>query len=90
MMSDEPALWSGERIGLMGGTFDPPHTGHLSMAREARRALDLDRVLFSVAPRPPHKLHEPTSPLDHRVRMVTLHRPKDGFGWGKKPGEVVD
>ena len=27
---------------------------------------------------------------DHRVRMVTLHRPKDGFGWGKRPGEVVD
>jgi nicotinate-nucleotide adenylyltransferase len=71
-MSDDPALWSGERIGLIGGTFDPPHTGHLSMAREARRALELDRVLFSVAPRPPHKLHEPTSALDHRVRMVEI------------------
>src|SRR5829696_3915893 len=30
------------------------------------------------------------NPKDHRIRMVTLHRPKDGFGWGKKPGEVVD
>ena len=30
------------------------------------------------------------NPTDHRVRMVTLHRPKDGFGWGRKPGEVVD
>jgi hypothetical protein len=30
------------------------------------------------------------NPADHRVRMVTLHRPKDGFGWGKRPGEVVD
>jgi Family of unknown function (DUF6152) len=30
------------------------------------------------------------NPKDHRVRMVTLHRPKDGFGWGKRPGEVVD
>lgn len=30
------------------------------------------------------------NPKDHRVRMLTLHRPKDGFGWGKKPGEVVD
>jgi hypothetical protein len=30
------------------------------------------------------------NPADHRVRMVTLHRPKDGFGWGKKPGEVVE
>lgn len=72
MTVDAPALWSGERIGLIGGTFDPPHTGHVSMAREARRALALDRVLFSVAPRPPHKLHEPTSALDHRVRMVEI------------------
>ena len=30
------------------------------------------------------------NPKDHRVRMVALHRPKDGFGWGRKPGEVVD
>ena len=30
------------------------------------------------------------NPADHRVRMVTLHRPSDGFGWGKKPGEVVE
>jgi len=30
------------------------------------------------------------NPTDHRVRMVTLHRPKDGFGWGRRPGEVVD
>jgi hypothetical protein len=30
------------------------------------------------------------NPKDHRVRMVTLHRPKDGFGWGRRPGEVVD
>ncbi|MGE0593152.1 MAG: DUF6152 family protein [Vicinamibacterales bacterium] len=30
------------------------------------------------------------NPADHRVRMVTLFRPKDGFGWGRRPGEVVD
>ena len=30
------------------------------------------------------------NPKDHRVRMVTLHRPKDGFGWGRRPGEIVD
>ena len=30
------------------------------------------------------------NPKDHRIRMVTLHRPKDGFGWGKRPGEIVD
>ncbi|HET6462458.1 MAG TPA: nicotinate-nucleotide adenylyltransferase [Candidatus Krumholzibacteria bacterium] len=81
MMGDEAALWTGERIGLIGGTFDPPHSGHLSMAREARRALGLDRVLFSVAPRPPHKLTDPTSPLEHRVRMVEIAiEHEDGVG----------
>jgi hypothetical protein len=30
------------------------------------------------------------NPADHRVRMVTLHRPKDGFGWGRRPGETFD
>jgi len=30
------------------------------------------------------------NPADRRVRLMSLHRPKDGFGWGKKPGEVVD
>ena len=30
------------------------------------------------------------NPADHRVRMVSLRRPKDGFGWGQRPGEVVD
>lgn len=72
MRIDESALWAGERIGLIGGTFDPPHSGHLAMAREARRTLGLEHVLFSVAPRPPHKLHDATSPLDHRVRMVEI------------------
>jgi len=72
MRHNEAALWSGDRIGVIGGTFDPPHTGHVAMAQAARRSLGLDRVLFSVAPRPPHKLDEPTSPLEHRVRMVEI------------------
>lgn len=68
----EGDLWAGERIGLLGGTFDPPHVGHVTMAQHARRELGLDRVFFSVAPRPPHKLSEPTSSLEHRVRMVEI------------------
>lgn len=72
MRHNEAALWTGDRIGLIGGTFDPPHTGHVTMARTARRSLGLDRVLFSVAPRPPHKQGEPTSALEHRVRMVEI------------------
>jgi nicotinate-nucleotide adenylyltransferase len=57
---------------VIGGTFDPPHSGHVAMAQTARRSLGLDRVLFSVAPRPPHKLAEPTSPFEHRLRMVEI------------------
>jgi nicotinate-nucleotide adenylyltransferase len=72
MTRDEAALWQGSRIGVFGGTFDPPHAGHLGMARHARATLGLDRVLFSVAPRPPHKAASRTSPLEHRVAMMRL------------------
>lgn len=72
MTRDEAGLWQGSRIGVLGGTFDPPHAGHVGMARHARTALGLDRVLFSVAPRPPHKSASRTSPLEHRVAMMRL------------------
>jgi nicotinate-nucleotide adenylyltransferase len=42
-------------IGLLGGTFDPPHNGHVELARAAFRELDLERLLVMVAGRPPHK-----------------------------------
>lgn len=41
--------------GLLGGTFDPPHNGHLALARAALQELDLERLLVMVAGRPPHK-----------------------------------
>jgi nicotinate-nucleotide adenylyltransferase len=41
--------------GLLGGTFDPPHNGHVALARAALRELELDRLLVMVAGRPPHK-----------------------------------
>jgi nicotinate-nucleotide adenylyltransferase len=41
--------------GLLGGTFDPPHNGHLALARAALRELELERVVVMVAGRPPHK-----------------------------------
>lgn len=44
-----------ERLGLFGGTFDPPHLGHLALAEWAREELRLDRVVFIPAGRPPHK-----------------------------------
>lgn len=72
MSSAEALLWTGARIGLIGGTFDPPHAGHVAMARHAREVLGLDRVLFSVAPRPPHKETAGMTPLEHRLEMVRI------------------
>lgn len=54
----------------MGGTFDPPHYGHLVLAENARAQLDLDRVLFAPAGEPPHKPEGPITPARHRVAMV--------------------
>src|SRR5215213_10199755 len=59
-------------IGIMGGTFDPIHVGHLAIAEEAREALALDRVLFVPAGQPPHKPPRSVSRVDDRVAMVQL------------------
>lgn len=58
------------RIGIFGGTFDPPHVGHLILAAEARDQLKLDRVLWVVTPDPPHKTKKMISPLAVRLEMV--------------------
>ncbi|HEY7515215.1 MAG TPA: nicotinate-nucleotide adenylyltransferase [Vicinamibacteria bacterium] len=59
------------RIGLMGGTFDPIHLGHLRAAETAREALGLDRVAFVPAGVPPHR-GAPISPALDRYAMVCL------------------
>jgi nicotinate-nucleotide adenylyltransferase len=58
------------RYGLLGGTFDPPHYGHLIAAQEAAWQLRLDRVLFIPARQNPLKLGDVSSPVDDRCRMV--------------------
>jgi nicotinate-nucleotide adenylyltransferase len=63
---------SPERVGLFGGTFDPPHIGHLILASEAKFQLQLNRVLWTVTPDPPHKQDQPITPLEHRLSMVKL------------------
>ena len=60
------------RVGVLGGTFDPIHIGHLVAAEEARAQLRLDRVVFVPAGLPPHKLTEHVSSADHRLAMVKL------------------
>ena len=59
-------------IGVMGGTFDPIHLGHLAVAEEAREALGLDRILFVPAGLPPHKPHGAVASTEDRVAMVRL------------------
>lgn len=61
-----------ERIALFGGTFDPPHLGHLVIAETVREALRLDRVEFVPAPDPPHKANVARSPFADRLAMVEL------------------
>ncbi|MBI4577869.1 MAG: nicotinate (nicotinamide) nucleotide adenylyltransferase [Planctomycetes bacterium] len=59
-------------IGLLGGSFDPPHRAHLAMARAVRAARSLERVLLVVAPAPPHKEGRPLAPYEDRLHMVRL------------------
>lgn len=58
------------RIGIFGGTFDPPHYGHLRLAHAAREQLALDRVLWLPAGDPPHKRQQKLSPVEDRVVLV--------------------
>ena len=58
------------RAGVIGGTFDPPHLGHLVLAAAARRALALDRVLFVPAGDPWRKAGQPVTAAGLRVRML--------------------
>ncbi len=60
------------RVGILGGTFDPIHFGHLIIADQVREALELDRVLFIPAAMPPHKLEEQVTPAVERAAMVEL------------------
>jgi nicotinate-nucleotide adenylyltransferase len=58
------------RLGLFGGTFDPPHNGHVRLARAARAQLHLDQVLWIVAADPPHKRDQAISPVEKRLALV--------------------
>ena len=58
------------RLGLFGGTFDPPHLGHLILAAECLHQSDLDGVLWILTPNPPHKQGQTISPLENRLAML--------------------
>ena len=58
------------RIGLFGGTFDPPHIVHLILASEAAHQFKLSRLLWVLTPDPPHKQGQAISPIHHRLEMT--------------------
>jgi nicotinate-nucleotide adenylyltransferase len=66
------------RIGIFGGAFDPVQTAHLLVARDAQEKLKLDRVLFMITPRPPHKQCA-ASYADRLAMLRRAVRPHAGF-----------
>jgi nicotinate-nucleotide adenylyltransferase len=63
---------SASRIGVLGGTFDPVHLGHLAAARSADQSLGFDRLLFIPSHAPPHRPDSPRASGYHRLRMTAL------------------
>lgn len=57
---------------LFGGTFDPPHTGHLIIVEHVRQARDIEKVLFVPAYRPPHKTAKAVTSVERRLEMLAL------------------
>lgn len=71
-MDADLTVFAGSRIGLLGGTFDPVHHGHLAMALAAHQRCRLDRVVFLPAASPPHKPETVVTPLVDRLVMLRL------------------
>lgn len=61
-----------KRVGIVGGTFDPPHIGHLIMANEVWQSLQLDEIRFMPNQEPPHKKRNSNATNDDRKRMLSL------------------
>ncbi|MBG9980914.1 nicotinate-nucleotide adenylyltransferase [Facklamia sp. DSM 111018] len=66
----EPSVIGRHRIGILGGTFNPPHLGHLIMAEQVGTQLDLDEVWFMPTAKPPHAPGKQTIASQHRIQMV--------------------
>ncbi len=60
------------RVGVFGGTFDPPHLGHLILAAEASSQMRLDKLLWVLTPDPPHKRDQHLTPIEIRFELVKL------------------
>lgn len=71
-MTQSSAANTISRIGIIGGSFDPIHNGHLRIAETAKHKYKLDKVLFVPAYCPPHKARPTLAPYEHRFRMIEL------------------
>jgi nicotinate-nucleotide adenylyltransferase len=71
-VGDEAIRAADRRVGILGGTFDPVHYGHLLIAEEIAETLELDRVYFVPAATPPHKLGATISTAEDRAAMLEL------------------
>lgn len=71
-MVDNKPVQHIRRVGLMGGTFDPIHYGHLAIAEEVRFTLDLAEMVFVPAGQPPHKQGATVATAHHRLTMLEL------------------
>ena len=60
------------RVGYFGGTFDPPHLGHIILAAEAKYYLGLDEFRWVITPEPPHKKDRTITPVKYRLEMLKL------------------
>jgi nicotinate-nucleotide adenylyltransferase len=60
------------RVGVIGGTFDPIHCGHVAVARQSQRLLQLDRIILIPSSQPPHRPDQPRASRYHRFAMAVL------------------
>jgi len=61
-----------KRVGIMGGTFNPVHKGHLALAKAARKEFALDQIIFIPSGNPPHKQRSEVIDKEHRFKMAKL------------------
>lgn len=76
------------KIGILGGTFNPPHLGHLIIADQVKNQLGLEKVLFIPSANPPHRTEKKTIDARHRITMLR-ESIKDDDGFSLDDSEVI-